>query len=182
MPLLPAKIFLRDVLPGLIPRAPSFAHVVASYNQIGFPAPKKPTEVHRRNDLTTISFHNLDKDRMGREFVRVLRGETDPSAPSLATVYAGKTMFEPMMDLAAIVQDVLPGAKIVVLSCPCLGAEKRSVLHSYVRESLISTAVECECAGSITTRDIRSAVQRKWTPVHTDAHIPPSTNPVDLRA
>lgn len=186
MQLLPAFArpitFVADVLPGLVPRSETLTHLVASYRRVGVITPTNKTEISRENDLTTILFHDLTTERIQSEVIRVLRAESDQLAPTLATIYAGRSGFVEILQLVTFVLDERPDATIVIASCGCVTEEQESIVLHGLRSGNIAAAVWCECGGSLMTRDIQRAVKKNWKPAEASVQLSPlsTESSVDL--
>jgi len=180
----PSRSFVASVLPGLVPRAPALTHLVASYRRIGVRMPPSQTEIYRDGELTTMLFHELTPGRIQDEVVRVLVGESDPSAPLIATVYAGKTQFVEMAQLIMFLLKERPEATILVTACGCITVDQEAVIRQGMFDGKIAAAAWCDCGGSLMTRDIRRAVTKNWKPVEADIQLSPRSteSSVDLGA
>lgn len=188
MPLLPAfappRTFVTDVLPGLIPTGPSLIHVIASYNRIGVRRPSRSFEILRENNLVTLLFPELTLSRIQSDVVRVVKIESDASAPLLATVYVGRSLFVEMLQLVALLLEARPDAQVIAIACPCITKDQEAIIRSGVKAGKIVAAAWCDCGGSLMTRDIQRAVAKNWTPADADVQLSPLSpeSSVDLGA
>jgi len=188
MSLLPAfarsRKFVEDVLPGLIPTAPSLTHVVASYNRIGTRRPSRPFEITRENDLTTLLFPELTLGCEHSDVMPVVLDESDGFTPLLATVYVGGRQFIEMLQLVHFLLKARPDARIIAVACPCITKDQEAILQHGARERKIAAAVWCDCGGSLVTRDIKRAVTKNWKPAEADVQLSPlsTESSVDLGA
>ncbi len=179
----PCQHFIQAVLPGLIHADASLTHVVASYNRIGSRRPAMPAEILRADGLTSLLFSELTLGRIQTDVVRVVRKESDPLVPMIATVYVGGRQFVEMMQLVVLLREARPDARIVAIACPCITTDQEETVRRGIEAGKLTAAAWSDCGGTNMIRDIHRAVEKNWISDESDIQFSHhSTNSVDLGA